>query len=706
MKRSSILFVALTLTGCSLIELPDTFRSGTPSASQAVPAEGANNVPIAAAVKIDLNLPNGGLNLTSVSNSTVTLTNAATGDTVPATVSVFNDAEVLTLTPATTLEFGTEYQFEISASVEDEAGQAFKPFNSTFTTVSADVPSIIEVTPADGARNVAVDTSIRTGLNGVVDKTTVTVASVYLTDLSTGERVSGGPGSSGAGDSLTLQTDTLKAGTEYQFNVTSAVLDTNGQPFTPFTSTYITSSEGSGATPPPAGNIAVVPQGTAAGERHSSLTVGPDGNLYATTIDGRILRYPIEAGGSLGAPETLTSLQDANGGTRLTVGLTFDPAATADNLIVWVTHTEFGPINNGQVRPGVDAPWAGKLTRLSGPNLENVQDYVVGLPRSVKDHVTNSVAFNPAEPGVIYFIQGSNTAMGAPDRAWDWQEERVLSNAVLRLDTNLLGGNLPLNAQSEDGGSYDPFVDSAPLTVYASGIRNSYDLVWHSSGNLYVPANGSARRGIAPRYAPLPDTCERRIDGRPYTGPMLSDANAVSGYISEGPNGEPTDGWVIEQTLSDFLFKIEQGGYYGTPNPKRCEWVLNGGGIGFPGVSSTVIKQYPSDLEYDPNYRGPAYDFGQNISPNGVIEYQGDAFSQFSGDLLVVRYATGDNIVALSLDNQGNVEGEAAPVVPNGTFGDPIDLTEDSTTGYLYVSSYDELGQAEGGPGISLVRPE
>ena len=169
--------------------------------------------------------------------------------------------------------------------------------------------------------------------------------------------------------------------------------------------------------------------------------------------------------------------------------------------------------------------WAGKLTRLSGPNLETVQDVVIGLPRSSKDHVTNSVAFNPAEPGVVYFVQGSNTAMGAPDSAWKFQEERVLSGAVLRLDTNLLGST-PLDVQTEGGGNYDPYAPNAPLTIYATGTRNSYDLVWHSNGNLYVPANGSAAGGNIPRYDPIPGTCEHRPDGG-YSGPVLDDPSDV-----------------------------------------------------------------------------------------------------------------------------------------------------------------------------------
>ncbi len=45
--------------------------------------------------------------------------------------------------------------------------------------------------------------------------------------------------------------------------------------------------------------------------------------------------------------------------------------------------------------------------------------------------------------------------------------------------------------RTEAGGSYDPYDPGAALTIYATGVRNAYDLLWHSNGRLYVPVNGS-----------------------------------------------------------------------------------------------------------------------------------------------------------------------------------------------------------------------
>ncbi len=706
MKRAGIFLVLVSLTGCEW--LPSPFSNPQPEIRSVSPGDGDANVSVGAEVNAALDLPNGGVDQTSVGEQGVRLVNAATGTVVEANVSVDNDAQTLTLEPVSELEFSSTYTFTVTSALVDVSGESFKDYTSTFSTIPEGVPYVVSTTPADGDTDVPTTTDVvTTGISadGGVDPSTLTSESVYLVDVDSGERVdSRPPSTSGGFDTITLKPrQPLLAFTEYQFNVTSAVeAKDSGEAFVPYTANFTT---GDSSTEGPV-DIELVKQSVAARVRHSSLAFGPDGDLYATTILGEIKRYPVDSNGTLGTPQTITSLVRHEGGPRLTIGLAFDPESTPSNPIVWVTHT-FIDLNSfdGSVDAGINQYWSGKLTRLSGPNLETVQDVVVGLPRSNKDHVTNSVAFKDGEPDVVYFVQGSNTAMGAPDRNWGPQGERALSGAVLRLDTNLLG-SLPLDAKTEEGGIYNPFANGAPLTVYASGTRNSYDLVWHSNGNLYVPANGSAAGGVMPRYHPVNDVCQNRIDGRPYTGPILDSPDDVSSGTYTTTNG--TDGWLVrDQTLDDYLFKIEKGGYYGTPNPKRCEWILNGGGVGFPGYPTTDVELYPDSVGYDPNYRGPTGTFGRNISPNGSIEYKGSTFGNLRGKLLVTRYNLGSDVVAVTLGSDGNATGNlTTPIVKKNSFVDPIDIAEDPKTGYLYVSEYDQLGR-ESAPnaGITLLRP-
>lgn len=710
MKRIGILALLLTLTGCDFL-MDIVTPGGSLRVVSVTPRDNATDVPVGSRVVATLNLPSGGLDLTSVNTNSVRLVNAGTGTPVAATVTPDNDAETLTLVPSAALAYNTAYRFELTSAVVDGEGQAVPEYSSSFTTVSGDVPSVSESRPADGEMGVRTDIPLIaadvTNADGGVNKATVTEDSVYLIETAGGSRVPGSVGSSGAGDSITFNPSSpLATNTSYQFNVTSAVTErTGGTPFAPYTATFTTGGATGGPLPT---NIATVPQAAAAGQRFSSLAVDPSGTyLYALTTIGEIRRYPIGSDGTLGAPEPLNTLVDPDGTTRIAIGLTFDPASTPQNPIVWVTHSSLPQDYDGQINRGITAFWSGKLTRLSGPTLQTVQDVVVGLPRSNKDHLTNSIAFNPAEPGVVYFIQGSNTAMGAPDSPWGFQPERALSGAVLRLDTNLLS-SLPLDAKTEDGGTYNPFAPNAPLTVYGSGTRNSYDLVWHSNGNLYVPANGSAAGGNVPRYAPLPGTCEARGG---YNGPVVANQSDLDKYQATGVNdlGQTVsvDGWRVDQTLNDYLFKIEEGGYYGYPNPKRCEWILNGGAVGFPGYESTVIDAYPSGTGYDPDYRGPAGDFGKNISPNGAVEYKGSAFPTLQGKLLVVRYGGGDDVAAVTLGGDGNATSIEAIIETPANLVDPLDITENPSNGYLYVSWYNELGgDAAPNAGITLLRPQ
>ena len=66
---------------------------------------------------------------------------------------------------------------------------------------------------------------------------------------------------------------------------------------------------------------------------------------------------------------------------------------------------------------------------------------------------------------------------------------------------------MPLNVLTPDaktdagvslGGNDDPTAPGVPLTIYASGIRNAFTLLFDSTGQLWAPANGSSSGGNTP----------------------------------------------------------------------------------------------------------------------------------------------------------------------------------------------------------------
>ncbi len=535
-------------------------------------------------------------------------------------------------------------------------------------------PSVVSVNPLNGAVNISANTSISTNVlklpNGGINNSTINSRSVYLTENATGALVPSHVNGTGGGDAITLvPSSSLKSNTNYKFHITSGVKDLSGASFIPYSSRFTTK-----ATPPVVHSTIAfdkisLPNATG---RHSSLTIGPDGKLYALTIDGIIKRFSINANGTLGTPQLLYSLQNAYGTRkqRLAIGFAFDPSATATNLVAWVTHSSYVFLNGPS--------WDGKLTKLSGSNLQNVKDVLVNLPRSTKDHVTNSIAFGPDR--ALYFMQASISAMGRAEQTWGYRNENLLSAAVLRLDVSKLG-TLPLNVKTyEGGGTYNPYNLNSPLTIYASGVRNAYDLVWHSNGSLYVPTNGSAAGGNTP--ASVNGTI--RTDGRTYNGPSIPALTYV------------------KQTQKDFLYRVVKGGYYGHPNALRGEYVMNGGNP-TSGTDRAEVPAYPVGIKPDVNWRGYSFNFQNNVSPNGAIEYKSSAFNgALKGKLLVVRYSQHDDIITLtpgtSKDIVSSIEGKS--IAGFSGFVDPLDLTENVKNGNIYVSEYGGNGK------ITLLRPQ
>ena len=602
------------------------------------------------------------------------------------------------------------YQTNLIASAPGYATAEIS-ISLTVTAAGPRQARVVGTFPPPGSRGVA--TSIAVSANDLylpneqdgifgVDNESIDPTTVWLTKLPTGATVPATVNGTGGGDAINLTPLLpLEPNTTYRFTV-SGVTDRSGSPFELYHSTFTTGNDNT-STGNDLDRISFTAAGSVtSGEQYTTLTFGPDGKLYALSINGTIDRWSVAPDGTLLDRQRLTTLPDTYG-ARSAVGLAFAPTSTADDLVVFVTHCT-GGLNNAP-------PWDGKLSRLSGPDLE-VEDLVVtNLPRSRRDHLTNSIAFRPGEDRVLYFMQGSNSAGGAPDNAWGNRRERLLSASALRLDLDKLPEQAwPLNAKTTmdaaainaadissptlgtgtgtytennvtyaDNGTYNPYYTGAPLTLYATGIRNAYDLVWHSNGQLYIPTNGTAAGSNSPGSI----EGARRPDGSIYSSAHPSGAYPSVPAVS-GNN-----------TQRDWLFRVDPArstGYYGHPNPLRGEFVMNRG--------SEDVTNYPAGTGPDANYRGAAYDFAYNKSPNGIIEYRSNAENgRLQGAMLVCRYSGGSDLIALVPDGPDGDIRTAKIGIPGFTgFTDPLDLVEDPATGNLYVADF-------GTGTIELIKP-
>jgi hypothetical protein len=508
----------------------------------------------------------------------------------------------------------------------------------------------VEVTfPADGAMNIAADVEIGIELKstrgGGIDPTSAYGAQVLLVRTSDQTVIPGTFHVDGTARLKLRPESPLAAGTNYTIYVGRGLKDVAGRDVTPYASSFTTAAKADEHI-----GFQKVLLTTAGGAGFTCVAVGPDHRLYASSDDGRILRFPIHRDGTLDTPVIFESLQKACGEPRLVIGFCFDPASTSDGPILWVAHGCYGFEN---------APdWTGRITRLSGRNLEHVEDVVVNLPRSIRDHVTMQPAFGP--DGALYFPQGSNTAYGAPDSNWGNRPERLLSASILRLDVSRITSGKPLDARTPDGGgTYDPFAADAPLTIYAGGVRLAYDLVWTDNDELFVPTNGSSAGGNAPG------------------GESLSDIS-----VSE----------------DDWLFRIVPGRYHGHPNPQQGHFILNGGNP-TAGYDFAEVAQYAVGTRPDRKWTPAAFSFGKHASANGIIQYKSaTAFDgRLRGKLLVCRYNVPGDIAVLNLDGS-RVTPMTTAIVGLSGLANPLDLCEDPASGNLYVSEY-------GAQRITLLHP-
>ncbi|WP_158267542.1 beta-xylosidase family glycoside hydrolase [Adhaeribacter arboris] len=617
-------------------------------------------------------------------------------------------------TAARNLPPGT-YTAIVSASTPDFVS-ALLTVKVTVLDVESILPYVVSSTPENGATHVNINTvSIAAnnlyvpevpGFRGGVDNSTLNTSTVKLfkiTDTETTEIVGVVQGT-GGGDAISFSpTYALEPNTHYKLVITSGVKSNSGQSFLPYEADFTTGGNSNGTAGPSSIAFTKEPIAGTIGKQYTSVTIGPDRKFYALRMSGTIERFTINPqDGTLSNMEVISTLEDKYG-ERTAIGLTFDPTSTETNPIAWVTHSTGGFTNVGT--------FDGNLSKLSGPNLQEEQLVITRLPRSTKDHLTNSVAFGP--DGALYISQGSNSSMGAYDRSWQ-QEESLLAGTVLRLDLNKLTNfTLPLNARTTADqslintapaesvwlidGTYNPYATNAPLTIYASGVRNAYDLVWHSNGQLYLPTNGSAAGGNSP--ASVPGT--RRPDGTFYDGPAVAATTGV-------------------QVQNDWLFRVNPQrplGYFGHPNPMRGEF------LAFRGFKDNNL--YPVGTGSDANFRGAAFDFELNKSPNGIIEYKSETFNgALKGKLFVCRFSGGSDIVILepgskvydpAISPENDKKYDIVKVQSgSGLFGieglsgfaNPLDITEDVQTGNLYVIEFNWNNSRDKTSQITLLRPK
>ncbi|MDB5294264.1 MAG: fn1, partial [Phycisphaerales bacterium] len=107
---------------------------GTPRVTKVTPLAGATSVQVDSAIACDVSVPNGGIDATTLTSTTVFLKRTADGLLIPAVLNTSGGGDAIVLKPENPLETSTSYTFTVTSGVKDLAGVAFTPFTSTLTT--------------------------------------------------------------------------------------------------------------------------------------------------------------------------------------------------------------------------------------------------------------------------------------------------------------------------------------------------------------------------------------------------------------------------------------------------------------------------------------------------------------------------------------------------------------------------------------------
>jgi hypothetical protein len=349
-------------------------------------------------------------------------------------------------------------------------------------------------------------------------------------------------------------------------------------------------------------------------------TWGPDGRFYVGSVTGTINAYTFDDNYNVVATQTINALAGLPNNNIL--GIAFSPYDVTGQPKIYVAHSQLFANGGADIPAGSFSPYSGQVSVLSGPNFTTVNPLITGLPVSNHDHGINGMAFD--DSGNLLIAVGGNTNAGIPSTPLGALPESPFSGAILKATiTNptfngtinyIDSGTGVVNNNQVFGGNVDvqPGVN---LSVYASGLRNPFDLVWTTNSLLYGTDNGP---------------------------------NAGFGASSTSPTGQGAD-----PNNPDELNLILPGVYYGHPNRNRGRYdpiqnIYNGPTV--PSVAGT--------------YMAPLATIAP--STNGLDEYRATTFNgQLRGHLLAQKWNGALYNFALSADGM-QVNTTTLPNNPTG----------------------------------------
>ncbi|GAB0496805.1 hypothetical protein MMPV_008126 [Pyropia vietnamensis] len=319
----------------------------------------------------------------------------------------------------------------------------------------------------------------------------------------------------------------------------------------------------------------------------TSIALGPDGRVYLGLYSSFVQAYTFDSDYVVTDVCTSQSL----GASRSVLSLTFDPLAPGGNELVLYATT--GILYHEQ-RVGLPLEdWDNGQVVVLTPNTNGfclgvAATPITGLPVGNHDHAAQALEWT--QDGKLLISVGGMTNLGANVNGVQLGglDETPLSAAYLIADVRKTGFDGAVTYNGTTGERYVVQTGGFDVSVYATGVRNSYGSTLHTNGNLYATDNGPNKG-----FGDLPDGCFG-------SKPSLS--------------------------AKDELLLITPGSYHGHPNRNRAR------------NDPLQCDYYPPNAPASTGYT-PTLANLEVSSMNGVIEYMANLWcGALKHDLLVSKF--------------------------------------------------------------------